>query len=89
MYTFFPIWLPSATSSRKEDKMYKLIDLSAYSVNKQVKALLRDNTTKKNIILATSIYGSQDSPIREREQMNPETGAFVQWIFKTISMVYE
>lgn len=52
--------------------MDKLIDLNAYPVNKQLKALLKDKTTKKNIIFATSIYNSQGSQIRETEQITEE-----------------
>ena len=52
--------------------MDKLIDLNAYPVNKQLKALLKDKTTKKNIIFATSIYSSQGSQIRETEQITEE-----------------
>lgn len=52
--------------------MDKLIDFNAYPVNKQLKALLKDKTTKKNIIFATSIYSSQGSQIRETEQITEE-----------------
>lgn len=52
--------------------MDKLIDLNAYPVNKQLKALLKDKTTKKNIIFATSVYSSQGRPIKETEQITVE-----------------
>ena len=52
--------------------MDRLIDLNAYPVNKQLKALLKDKTTKKNIIFATSVYSSKGSPIKETEQITPE-----------------
>ena len=35
--------------------MDKLIDLNTYPVSKNLKALLKDKTTKKNIIFATSV----------------------------------
>lgn len=49
--------------------MDKLIDMNVYPVSKNLKALLKDKTTKKNIIFATSVYSSQGTPIKETEQM--------------------
>ena len=49
--------------------MDKLIDLNAYPVSKNLKALLKDKTTKKNIIFATSVYSSKGIPIKETEQI--------------------
>ena len=53
-------------------KMDKLIDLNTYPVSENLKALLKDKTTKKNIIFATSVYSSQGSPIKETEQITEE-----------------
>lgn len=52
--------------------MDKLIDLNSYPVSKNLKALLKDKTTKKNIIFATSAYRSRGTPIKETEQMTEE-----------------
>lgn len=52
--------------------MDKLIDLNAYPVSRNLKALLKDKTTKKNIIFATSVYSSKGIPIKETEQMTEE-----------------
>lgn len=52
--------------------MDKLIDMNVYPVSKNLKALLKDKTTKKNIIFATSVYSSQGTPIKETEQMTEE-----------------
>ena len=52
--------------------MDKLIDLNAYPVSENLKALLKDKTTKKNIIFATSVYSSQGTPIKATEQMTEE-----------------
>ena len=52
--------------------MDKLIDLNTYPVSENLKALLKDKTTKKNIIFATSVYSSQGSPIKETEQITEE-----------------
>ena len=52
--------------------MDKLIDLNTYPVSKNLKALLKDKTTKKNIIFATSVYSSKGTPIKETEQMTEE-----------------
>lgn len=49
--------------------MDKLIDMNVYPVSKNLKALLKDKTTKKNIIFATSVYSSKGTPIKETEQM--------------------
>lgn len=49
--------------------MDKLIDLNTYPVSENLKALLKDKTTKKNIIFATSVYSSKGTPIKETEQM--------------------
>ena len=52
--------------------MDKLIDINAYPVSENLKALLKDKTTKKNIIFATSVYSSKGTPIKETEQMTEE-----------------
>ena len=52
--------------------MGKLIDLNAYPVSKNLKELLKDKTTKKNIIFATSVYSSKGIPIKETEQITEE-----------------
>ena len=52
--------------------MDNLIDLNAYPVSENLKALLKDKTTKKNIIFATSVYSSEGTPIKETEQMTEE-----------------
>ena len=52
--------------------MDKLIDMNVYPVSKNLKALLKDKTTKKNIIFATSVYSSEGTPIKETEQMTEE-----------------
>lgn len=49
--------------------MDKLIDMNVYPVSKNLKALLKDKTTKKNIIFATPAYSSEGNPIKETEQM--------------------
>ena len=49
--------------------MEKLIDINVYPVSKNLTALLKDKTTKKNIIFATSVYSSQGTSIKETEQM--------------------
>ena len=49
--------------------MDKLINLNTYPVSENLKALLKDKTTKKNIIFATSVYSSKGTPIKETEQM--------------------
>ena len=52
--------------------MDKLIDLNNYPVNKCLKALLKDKTTKKNIVFATSVYSFQGCPVKETEQITEE-----------------
>lgn len=52
--------------------MDKLIDLNTYLVSENLKALLKDKTTKKNIIFATSVYSSKGTPIKETEQITEE-----------------
>ena len=52
--------------------MDKLINLNTYPVSENLKALLKDKTTKKNIIFATSVYSSKGTPIKETEQMTEE-----------------
>ena len=52
--------------------MDKLIDMNVYPVSKNLKALLKDKTTKKNIIFATSVYSSKGTPIKETEQMTED-----------------
>ena len=52
--------------------MDKLIDLNTYPVSENLKVLLKDKTTKKNIIFATSVYSSKGTPIKETEQMTEE-----------------
>ena len=52
--------------------MVKLIDLNTYPVSENLKALLKDKTTKKNIIFATSVYSSKGTPIKETEQITEE-----------------
>ena len=47
--------------------MDKLINLNTYPVSENLKALLKDKTTKKNIIFATSVYSSKGTPIKETE----------------------
>jgi hypothetical protein len=47
----------------------RLIDFNAYPVNKLLKLLLKDKTTGRNIIFATSVYDINGSPIKETEQM--------------------
>lgn len=49
--------------------MEKLIDLNSYPVNLVLKALLKDKTTKQNIIFATNAYTENDASIDERTQI--------------------
>lgn len=49
--------------------MQKLIDINSYPVSVVLKALLKDKTTKKNIIFATSIYTENGRIINEKEQI--------------------
>ena len=48
--------------------MDKLINLNTYPVSENLKALLKDKTTKKNIIFATSVYSSKGTPIKETDK---------------------
>ena len=52
--------------------MDMFIDLNTYPVSENLKALLKDKTTKKNIIYATSVYSSKGTPIKETEQITEE-----------------
>ena len=52
--------------------MDKLIELNTYRVSKNLKVLLKDKTTKKNIIFATSVHSSKGTPIKETEQITEE-----------------
>lgn len=49
--------------------MDKIIDLNAYPVRNLLKLLLKDKTTKQNIIFATSAYSTDRNPIKETDQM--------------------
>ena len=49
--------------------MDKIIDLNAYPVRNLLKLLLKDKTTKQNIIFATSAYSTDGKPIKETDQM--------------------
>ena len=55
---------------RKE--MNKLIDLNAYPIDKQLKMLLKDKTTGKNIIFATSAYSRNGISIKETDEITVE-----------------
>ncbi len=50
----------------------KLIDLNNYPVSVVLKSLIKDKTTGKNIILATTIYTKNGIVINETEQITPE-----------------
>lgn len=50
--------------------MDKLIDLNTYPISENLKALLKDKTTKKNIIFATSVYSSKGTPTDDQRQNN-------------------
>lgn len=50
--------------------MPKLIDLAVYPVNMVLKDLLKDKTTKKNIIFATDAYSEYD--VNEKTQLSEE-----------------
>jgi len=52
--------------------MEKLIDLNNYPVSVVLKQLLKDKTTKKNIIFATSAYSSDDKAMNETDQITEE-----------------
>ena len=47
--------------------MEKLIDINSYPVSVVLKALLKDKTTGKNIIFATSAYTENGRTINEKE----------------------
>lgn len=49
--------------------MARLIDFQSYPVNKMLKALIKDKTTKKNIIFATNVYLEYNSGITETSQL--------------------
>ncbi len=49
--------------------MEKLIDLEAYPVVDMLKLLVKDKTTKKNIIFATTSYCIDDKPVGEKDQI--------------------
>lgn len=49
--------------------MDKIIDLNAYPVRNLLKLLLKDKTTKQNIIFATSAYSTDGNSIKETDQM--------------------
>lgn len=55
---------------RKE--MNELIDLNAYPIDKQLKMLLKDKTTGKNIIFATSVYSRNGISIKETDEITVE-----------------
>ena len=52
--------------------MEKLIDINSYPVSVVLKALLKDKTTGKNIIFATSAYTENGRTINEKEQITVE-----------------
>ena len=52
--------------------MEKLIDINSYPVSVVLKALLKDKTTGKNIIFATSAYTENGRTINEKEQITEE-----------------
>ena len=49
--------------------MDRIIDLNAYPVSNLLKLLLKDKTTKQNIIFATTAYSIDGNPIKETDQM--------------------
>lgn len=49
--------------------MEKIIDLESYPVKGMLKLLLKDKTTKKNIIFATNAYSSDNYQIDEKTQI--------------------
>lgn len=49
--------------------MDKIIDLNEYPVRNLLKLLLKDKTTKQNIIFATLAYSTVGNPIKETDQM--------------------
>jgi hypothetical protein len=50
----------------------KLIDFNAYPVSNLLKILLKDKTTKRNIIFATAVYRANGSQIKETEQITED-----------------
>ena len=52
--------------------MEKLIDINSYPVSVVLKALLKDKTTGKNIIFATSAYTENGRTINEKEHITEE-----------------
>lgn len=52
--------------------MERLIDINSYPVSVVLKALLKDKTTGKNIIFATSAYTENGRTINEKEQITVE-----------------
>lgn len=52
--------------------MEKLIDINSYPVSVVLKALLKDKTTGKNIIFATSAYTENGRTISEKEHITEE-----------------
>ena len=52
--------------------MEKLIDINSYPVSVVLKALLKDKTTGKNIIFATSAYTENGRTINEKEHTTEE-----------------
>lgn len=52
--------------------MEKLIDINNYPVSVVIKAILKDKTTKKNIIFATNTYTSNGVAIKETEQITEQ-----------------
>ena len=50
--------------------MEKLIDINSYPVSVVLKALLKDKTTGKNIIFATSAYTENGRTINEKRTYN-------------------
>ncbi len=52
--------------------MVKLIDINSYPVSVVLKSLIKDKTTGRNIIFATSAYMLENNPISETEQITIE-----------------
>ena len=61
--------------------MNELINFNSYPVNVVLKALLKDKTTKQNIIFATNAYIENDSSINERTQI---TGSILKGLTATV-----
>lgn len=49
--------------------MARLIDFESYPINQVLKALIKDKTTRKNVIFATDVYCEYDSGINEKSQI--------------------